>query len=88
MKFNYFLVYSLIAISACSADLKPTDDKRITDYPSLIKEFKDPGINYRPAPLWVWNTDVCKEDIDFSLAELKKQGIGGVFIHPRDGLIT
>jgi len=59
MKFNYFLVYSLIAISACNADLETIDDKRITDYPSLIKEFKDPGIDYRPAPLWVWNNDEC-----------------------------
>ncbi len=42
-------------------------------------------MDYRPAPLWVWNNEVSKEDIDFSLAELKKQGIGGVFIHPRKG---
>ena len=34
------------------------------------------------------NTDVTKEDIDFSLTEYKKQGIGGAFIHPRTGLQT
>lgn len=76
------------AISACDTKPEPIDDGRINDYNSLIEEFSDPGIDYRPAPLWVWNNKVSKEDIDFSLAELKKQGIGGVFIHPRRGLIT
>lgn len=78
----------LFALSACNTRPKVNSDGRINDYNSLIKEFKDPGIDYRPSPLWVWNNDVNKEDIDFSLGELKKQGIGGVFIHARTGLIT
>jgi len=82
------LAITVIIFSFCSTGLEPVRDNRINDYNSLMKEFKDPGIDYRPAPLWVWNNDVSKEDIDFSLGELKKQGIGGVFIHPRRGLIT
>lgn len=78
----------LVAISTFGQQTKPVQDGRINEYKTLIKEFKDPGIDYRPAPLWVWNNDVSKEDIDFSLGELKTQGIGGVFIHPRTGLIT
>jgi hypothetical protein len=55
----------------------------------LVKEhFKNPPVEYRSAPLWVWNDDVNEQEIDRQLAELKAGGIGGVFIHPRPGLIT
>lgn len=95
MNFKIILLSILILISACNtesesvnAELESINDGRVNDYNSLIKEFSDPGIDYRPAPLWVWNNDVSKEDIDSSLAELKKQGVGGVYIHARRGLIT
>ncbi len=74
---NLLLVSALVLLSACKSGLEPIADDRINDYHSLIRKFKDPGIDYRPAPLWVWNNEVSREDIDFSLAELKKQGIGG-----------
>jgi len=45
----------LIALSACKERHDVVNDGRINDYNSLMKEFKDPGIDYRPAPLWVWN---------------------------------
>ena len=82
------LLTILITLSSCYNQLEQFQDKRVDDYNSLLKEFKDPKIEYRPAPLWVWNNEVSKEDIDFSLSELKEQGVGGVFIHPRRGLIT
>ncbi len=88
MNFKIRLITTLVAISACNTDLDPISDGRINDYNFLMKEFIDPGADYRPAPLWVWNNEVIEDDIDFSLAELKKQGIGGVYIHPRKGLIT
>lgn len=89
MKNVKLLIFALvITLAACENQTVQFQDDRINDYNSLVKEFKDPGIDYRPAPLWVWNNEVTKEDIDFSLAELKKQGMGGVFIHPRRGLIT
>jgi len=87
-RLKILFVAALVAISACNTETETLSDGRINDYNSLIKEFRDPGVDYRPAPLWVWNNEVSKEDIDFSLAELKKQGIGGVYIHPRRGLIT
>jgi hypothetical protein len=52
------------------------------------KTFADPPSEYRSAPLWVWNDRVTKEEIDTLLPDLKAHGIGGVFIHPRPGLIT
>ena len=82
------LLAILVAFSACHHRAEQFQDGRINDYDSLLEEFKDPGIEYRPAPLWVWNNDVSREDIDFSLVELKEKGMGGVFIHPRTGLIT
>ncbi|MCP4309671.1 MAG: hypothetical protein GY790_00275 [Bacteroidetes bacterium] len=78
----------LVAASACSDKPEPISDGRVNDYSALISEYEDPGVDYRPAPLWVWNNEVSREDIDLSLAELKKQGIGGVYIHPRKGLVT
>ncbi|RLD78461.1 MAG: hypothetical protein DRJ15_11525, partial [Bacteroidetes bacterium] len=88
MNFRILLLTLLFAVSACQNTPEPINDDRINDYHSLIEEFPDPGVDYRPAPLWVWNNEVSKEDIDLSLAELKKQGIGGVYIHPRIGLVT
>lgn len=85
---NFTILIICIVFSGCIIQSESVNDGRINDYNSLIKEFPDPGIDYRPAPLWVWNNEVSREDIDFSLAELKKQGMGGVYIHPRRGLIT
>ena len=85
---KFAVLIILFVLSACNTGYKTFDDGRFNDYSSLINEFKDPGPDYRPAPLWVWNNDVSREDIDHSLAELKSQGVGGVFIHPRTGLIT
>ncbi|WP_029906928.1 glycosyl hydrolase [Prevotella sp. 10(H)] len=57
-------------------------------FEKLKKEFKDPSKSFRSAPLWVWNTKVTRADIDRMLGELKEQGFGGAFVHPRPGLIT
>ena len=50
--------------------------------------FSDPSSEYRSAPFWVWNKDVTKADIDRTLHDFKNTGFGGVFLHPRYGLIT
>lgn len=62
--------------------------QRIQRMESLKKEFKDPSKEYRSVPFLVWNADVKEADIDRMLGELKEQGFGGAFIHPRPGLIT
>ena len=54
----------------------------------LKKLFADPPSDYRSAPLWDWNEQISKVGIDFQMKEFKKAGIGGVFVHPRPGLIT
>lgn len=50
--------------------------------------FADPPSEYRSAPLWDWNEQITEEGIDFHLQKFKEAGIGGVFVHPRPGLLT
>lgn len=48
--------------------------------------FKQPGAEFRTAPLWVWNSDMTDSEIKKSLKELKEHGFGGAFVHPRPGM--
>lgn len=57
-------------------------------YQEVRRTFQDPPAEYRSAPLWVWNDRVTKDAIEVQLADFRSKGIGGVFIHPRPGLIT
>lgn len=50
--------------------------------------FFDPPAPFRPAPLYVWNDLMEKEEIARQLDGFKAQGFGGVFVHPRPGLVT
>jgi len=63
----------------------PSEQHSYADLKSL---FADPPADYRSAPLWDWNDAITEEGIDFQMREFKKAGIGGVFIHPRPGLLT
>ena len=61
---------------------------KINNLPEFKKLFVNPPSEYRPAPLWVWNDKVTKQTIKEQLTDFKSKGIGGVFVHPRPGLIT
>ncbi|MDR3269388.1 MAG: hypothetical protein LBT83_10025 [Tannerella sp.] len=84
MLFSFFL----LSCFACRNTEKKTNEDRITVFEQLSAQFAAPSKEFRTAPLWVWNTRITRELIDSSLGELKKQGFGGVFVHPRPGLIT
>jgi hypothetical protein len=58
------------------------------NFSELRKNFRNPPMEFRTAPFWVWNGKVTKQDIDRNLGDFKSKGFGGVFIHPRYGLIT
>lgn len=73
-----FCILGFVACNQVSGD----------DFDKLYKEFKNPTKEYRPAPLYVWNTSVTPELLDRTLNELHEQGFGGVFVHPRPGLKT
>jgi hypothetical protein len=78
------LLFPIMTILAQTSE--PEDTLKV--YASVLKAFKSPPAEYRSAPLWVWNDQVTRQQIEDHLMDLKGHGIGGVFIHPRPGLIT
>jgi hypothetical protein len=81
--FAFFLALSLAAVTAGCGGKASADT-----YESVLKAFRNPPAELRSAPLWVWNDRMTQEEIRTQLADFKARGIGGVFIHPRPGLIT
>lgn len=84
MKINrhkILLAFCMLGIVACNK--APQDD-----FDKLYKEFINPVKEYRPAPLYVWNTHITPALLDRTMTELHEQGFGGVFVHPRPGLKT
>lgn len=55
---------------------------------SLEALLKNPPGEYRSAPFWGWNDRIKKDEIDFQIDEMKDKGMGGFFIHSREGLET
>ena len=90
MKPKYHLILGLTIILchvSCSLDRKSCDGY-INNFESLRAEFAEPAKEYGTAPLYVWNTTITREIIDRTMTDLKDKGFGGVFVHPRPGLIT
>ncbi|HWR50200.1 MAG TPA: glycosyl hydrolase, partial [Bryobacteraceae bacterium] len=50
--------------------------------------FARPPAEYGSMPLWVWNDELEWPRLREQLHQFKAQGIGGVFVHPRPGLMT
>ena len=89
MKFKLtILVFITLILFSCQQKEKKIAVPKINSYDQLISIFSDPPSEYRSDPFWVWNKDVSKEDIDRTLSDYKKNGFGGVFLHPRYGLMT
>ena len=81
----YGFILTIALLWACTPNLTPEGVQTSIE---LKKLFADPPSEYRSAPLWDWNEQISKEGIDFQMKEFKKAGIGGVFVHPRPGLLT
>jgi len=79
------LFSSILFTTGCS---KGPDIKSSDSIDELRSRFANPPSEYRSAPLWDWNEQITEEGIDFQMKEFKKAGIGGVFVHPRPGLLT
>ena len=62
--------------------------ERAVSLDTLQPIFSDPPAEYRSVPFWSWNDKMTREEIDLQLRDFKDKGIGGVFMHPRYGLIT
>lgn len=85
--FRKTLVFAIAAL-CCYVGKASSEQPRERQFEKLKAAFKNPSKEFRSAPLWVWNTKVTNADIDRMLRELKSQGFGGAFVHPRPGLIT
>jgi len=48
--------------------------------------FKNPGREYGPTPFLALNSDLAPNRLVWSLEELARAGMAGVFLHPRTGL--
>ena len=82
------LILLVLAAAAALAGLQDAGRPAPDTYEAVLKTFQDPPPDYRVAPLWVWNDRMTKTEIEDQLADFKAHGIGGVFVHPRPGLIT
>lgn len=56
--------------------MKKLDDSKI----------KKPDTIYGTVPFWAWNGTMTRENICKTIEELKENGFGGAFVHPRPGL--
>jgi len=91
MRFIYFLPVLLLSVFCFifnSCNNREVQKGFINDSDLLLELMPDPPAEYRSAPLWDWNDSITEEGIAFQMNEFKKAGIGGVFVHPRPGLIT
>ena len=79
----------LFGCFACRVETeKNVGDGSVATLKELDAWFAEPPSEYGSAPLWVWNARVTHEIIDNAMQDFKAKGFGGVFIHPRPGLIT
>jgi hypothetical protein len=53
-----------------------------------MKEFRNPGKEYRPSPFWSWNDALDPEELCWQVREFADKGFGGYFMHSRVGLAT
>lgn len=54
----------------------------------LRQEFLDPPLNLRGAPFWSWNDKLEVGELARQARDMKAHGMGGFFMHSRDGLET
>jgi hypothetical protein len=85
--FWLILGLTLSLFTGCNKEQKKEISK-INDFASLQSKLQDPPSEYRSAPLWDWNDKITEEGIDFHMKKFKEGGLGGIFVHPRPGLIT
>jgi hypothetical protein len=53
-----------------------------------VSIFQDPTSAYRSAPFWSWNDKLEPEELHRQIGEMKRAGLGGFFMHTRQGLGT
>ena len=54
----------------------------------IIRDFQNPPASYRPQPFWFLNHRLEEGRLRAQIREMKAQGVGGVVLHARHGLLT
>ena len=54
----------------------------------LKLELSNPSEAYRSAPFWAWNDRLEEGELARQIDGMQEQGMGGFFIHSREGLET
>jgi len=83
--FHILLLMFMMGIIACT---KNQQLNNLNSYTQVQPLFSNPPADYRTIPFFVWNDKMTKVQIDSFMQGYKDAGCGGVFIHPRYGLIT
>lgn len=55
---------------------------------ALLEQFSRPSADYRSMPFWAWNDRLQEEELIRQIRGMHDQGMGGFFMHSRDGLET
>ena len=55
---------------------------------NIEKEFRNPPLALRGAPFWSWNDRLQVPELTRQVADMKTHGMGGFFMHSREGLET
>ncbi|MFZ1288859.1 MAG: glycosyl hydrolase [Melioribacteraceae bacterium] len=82
------IIFLILNINGCSKDENRIVKSDFADFKSISENFANPHQDFGTVPFFVWNGKITKERIENDLKEFKEAGFGGVFIHPRPGLIT
>ena len=53
-----------------------------------MKDFINPGSQYRGAPFWAWNGKLDPDELRRQIRVMHRMGLGGFFMHSRVGLAT
>ncbi|MBW7891724.1 MAG: hypothetical protein H3C48_12025, partial [Chitinophagaceae bacterium] len=88
LKFAGVVFFIALWIQSCNSSQQSSGKAEEITFDYLKKNFSNPGREYGSAPLWVWHTKITKEIIDSMMLEFKQNAFGGVFVHPRPGVIT
>ncbi len=81
-----FSIFVLTMLFSCNRNTG--FDRHLTSFKQLNRHFDEMPVEYRPVPFWVWNDDISKKMISEQLSDFAEMGFGGVFVHPRYGMVT
>ncbi|GAB3807564.1 alpha-L-rhamnosidase [Spirosoma humi] len=87
---RYLPCFGLLFLALTSSRSVQTSDQvpPPRNWTQLRAQFAKPSAAYGSGPLFVWNDQMRKGQLDTLLNELHGAGFGGVFVHPRPGLVT